>query len=467
MRKPFSIVLLFLSIFSLNGTAFAMESGIDLEEPSGMDIEQVETRPHIISFEGKKILLTDKQFNAMETLVHLKENFGPSFDPSQELENFTNQYSYATSTNIKTILDLIDNFDPNNLQLIKNKIDIIKNNQQLLSIFKLASYLDIPWQILALLGQKMINNYLNLVKEYKETSQYLTPQPGYDPIQQAFNETIGEQGHYNAIIGLAKKWYLTFRNKLLPEKINIGGFSIQDLLNHGWQPTFTGRRLIGNNRTVFIYNFENYLINNLDGLQNIPEMKNRLIDLNLSHNLINTIDPNTFSGLQFDILNLSHNQISTIAPGAFNNLQGEYLSIINLEYNNLTSLPNKMLDGLSVNSLLLDLSHNELKIIDPNFLEGLKSNFKTVYPVKLNLMNNKITYVKPAIISKIVSYSPCSLNLSGNYLSEQNVKELQELANKKKKNVIIGIQKKRPLEQKQPEKPKKQKLRESESMEEE
>ncbi len=164
----------------------------------------------------------------------------------------------------------------------------------------------------------------------------------------------------------AKKWYLAHGRKLkipaswiekhfpgqTPKQVLDYGFSIQDYLNSPvlqkeiQVTTYTGKPLL---------NLQFMKINNLQGLQNIPNIKTVKI-LYLMGNQLTTI-PDAFAGLtNLEKLYLYSNQLTTIQAGAFAGLTN--LKELYLNNNLLTTIPDAFA-GLT-NLVVLYLDDNQL-----------------------------------------------------------------------------------------------------------
>ena len=81
----------------------------------------------------------------------------------------------------------------------------------------------------------------------------------------------------------------------------------------------------------------------------------RLIFLGLESNELRTLRAGMFTGLNVETLDLSHNDTSSVAPETFNGLS--WLKHLDLDYNQLETLPVGVLDGLT-NLLALWLEEN-------------------------------------------------------------------------------------------------------------
>ena len=121
------------------------------------------------------------------------------------------------------------------------------------------------------------------------------------------------------LTAFANKWKLKYKEEL--------GFSITDYLTISvLQKKMPQIKTIGGTITITALDLQNMKINNLHGLQKIPNIST-VQELNLSDNQLTTIQSKAFAGLnKLVILNLNNNKLTTILPKAFAGLTKlEYL----------------------------------------------------------------------------------------------------------------------------------------------
>ena len=121
------------------------------------------------------------------------------------------------------------------------------------------------------------------------------------------------------------------------------------------------------------------------GLTQIPEhLLPSLTDLDLSSNLIQTINEGDLSGLaELGSLNLEHNDLADVDDNSFRDLTA--LQKLDLSNNELETLTRETFIGLE-NMLTMDLSMNEIKNI-----EGIFANLTQL--TRIDLRGNKITEI--------------------------------------------------------------------------
>ncbi len=204
----------------------------------------------------------------------------------------------------------------------------------------------------------------------------------------------------------AKQWYLNYGKDYgkelkislwtkrnfpgqTPEQVLYYGFSIQDYLD---SPVLRKPQItLTNYGETKQLNWYSKRINNLHGLQNIPNIKT-VQSLSLADNQLTTIQPNAFAGLpNLTTLKLAKNQLSTIPINAFAGLTN--LTMLNLSSNQLKDIQPNAFAGLT-NLTHLSLRYNQLKDIQPNAFAGL-TNLR-----ELNLANNQLNEKTKKAITK-------------------------------------------------------------------
>ena len=152
------------------------------------------------------------------------------------------------------------------------------------------------------------------------------------------------------------------------------GVSIQDYLD---SPELKNKmpQIKTNHKGETDLSLNNMKINNLYGLQNIPNIKT-VQSLYLGSNKLTTIQSNAFAGLpNLKELNLYNNLLSTIPTKAFAGLTN--LKELVLMGNQLTIIPTKAFAGLT-NLEELYLNNNLLTTIQSNAFAGL-TNLEGLY----------------------------------------------------------------------------------------
>ena len=181
-------------------------------------------------------------------------------------------------------------------------------------------------------------------------------------------------------------------------ELNTGvpwGLSIQDFLD---SPVLQNQRpqittCWGQNT----YNLSNMKINDLNGLQNIPNIKT-VVRLDLDNNQLTTIQPNAFAGLTSLMgISLEINQLTTIQPKAFAGLPN--LKNLFLSNNKLTTIPPNAFAGLP-NLGWLFLDYNQLTTIPTNAFAGL-NNLQ-----RLQLQQNPLNEKTKEAIRKAIKALP-------------------------------------------------------------
>ncbi len=163
---------------------------------------------------------------------------------------------------------------------------------------------------------------------------------------------------------IGRQYYISYGEKL--ETGVPWGLSIQDYLT---SPALQNKIQITTTSGKTWLDLKNMSINDLSGLQNIPNI-GTVQKLSLRYNQLITIQPNAFAGLaNLDTLSLAYNLLTTIKPNAFAGLTN--LTELFLENNPLTTIPpNAFTTGLT-NLTVLVLHHNQLTTIQPNAFAGL------------------------------------------------------------------------------------------------
>ena len=143
-------------------------------------------------------------------------------------------------------------------------------------------------------------------------------------------------------------------------------------------------------------------LESLDFLEGI----NKIQMINASENHIKIIDPriNERSVSDLETLDFSHNRISTIIPHTF---EGSYkLKHLNLSHNQLTIIDSKLLTSIK-NLEVLNLDHNQIKQIRCDF-KDFKPNWKELY-----LQNNQLKILDTSLVKSVLI-----LDISHNNISE-------------------------------------------------
>ncbi|XP_072942308.1 uncharacterized protein [Epargyreus clarus] len=157
----------------------------------------------------------------------------------------------------------------------------------------------------------------------------------------------------------------------------------------------------------------------------------KLQDIDLSHNLINSIQVNENKFIYRDLrkINLSHNVLTNISGGIFDSFK--FVETLDLSYNNLAIIDQYTFEGLKSLKYLY-LSHNSITDINASlfrfvYLEELyldSNNIENLLPrdfeklerlKKLNLENNKISRLEKDTFNGTVSLT--TVNLCNNLLS--------------------------------------------------
>ncbi len=162
----------------------------------------------------------------------------------------------------------------------------------------------------------------------------------------------------------AKKWYLNYGRELklpatwikrnfpgkTPEQVLDYGLSIQDYLDN---PALKEKIHLTTPYNDIELDLSSMKINNLQGLQNIPNIKT-VQKLYLNKNKLTIIPTNAFAGLpNLTELVLDKNKLTTIQPNAFAGLTN--LKTLWLSNNQLTTIPPNTFAGLpNLRGLILE-----------------------------------------------------------------------------------------------------------------
>ncbi len=251
-------------------------------------------------------------------------------------------------------------------------------------------------------------------------------------------EIILEDGDFNSFGDGPKKnvqgneWLVGFTSLQTLELIRNNINTIKTNTFVPIQNTLTRLELIGQALTAYpseinkLKNLEHLVIIS-SGIQSLPNecfiSNPKLINLNLSGNKINSINPNAFNGSNIEHLNLSHNEISQIDRDAFFGLNIEHLNLSHNKISTLFKLPSSL--------ITLNLSDNKLTIIETSStLHSSDSPF------------NSIQSFDPARIQLNIEY----FNFSNNEITEIQTKAFSRLLNLKninlEQNTIISIREK-------------------------
>ncbi|XP_007432540.1 lumican [Python bivittatus] len=128
-------------------------------------------------------------------------------------------------------------------------------------------------------------------------------------------------------------------------------------------------------------NLKKLHINHNNLTEVVGPLPNTLDDLQLTHNKISKINPNTLEGLvNLTVIHLQHNDLSEdTLSGVFKGLKS--LLYLDLSFNKLTKLPS----GLPHNLLMLYFDNNQINKVPNEYFQGLKA---LQY---LRLSHNKLT----------------------------------------------------------------------------
>ncbi len=170
------------------------------------------------------------------------------------------------------------------------------------------------------------------------------------------------------LVELGRQYFILYDEAL--ETGQEWGFSIQDYLTI---PALKNKMpQITTTRGGIKLDLKNMKINNLKGLQNIPNI-GTVQRLNLSDNKLATIPTNAFAGLtNLTSIVLDANQLTTIQPNAFAGLTN--LKYLSLENNLLTTIQPNAFASLP-NLETLDLDRNQL---DKQTKEAIRKAIKAL-----------------------------------------------------------------------------------------
>ncbi len=212
-------------------------------------------------------------------------------------------------------------------------------------------------------------------------------------------------------------------HSILPglQRRNIG-FSVQDIVDMNMMPAIENNGL----------NLSNMRINNLDGLQCIPDIEN-LDRIDLSHNQFKTIPTHTFNALtKITTIDLSYNQLEIIPSRALSSLTT--LKTLNFDFNQTTSIDTQAFNGLR-NLKRLFLSNNNLTSIPTDAFTPLANL------VILNLEKNQFTTMPPNAFAPLGRLK--NLNLANNTITTIDTQTFDGLKNLEKlnfsKNILTSI----------------------------
>ena len=211
--------------------------------------------------------------------------------------------------------------------------------------------------------------------------------------------------HNPLLAEIGRQYYMSYGEKL--ETGVPWGFSIQDYLTI---PALKEKmpEITTNDFGQKVLNLSNMKINDLKGLQNIPNIKT-VQTLFLDNNQLTTIQPNAFAGLtNLEWLGLGENQLSTIPTKAFAGLTN--LKDLFLRDNQLTTIQPNAFTGLTSLTELY-LGYNQLTTIPTKAFAGL-TNLE-----KLFISNNRLTTISPNAFAGLT-------NLRGLVLSRNQLKDI-------------------------------------------
>jgi Leucine-rich repeat (LRR) protein len=162
-------------------------------------------------------------------------------------------------------------------------------------------------------------------------------------------------------IAFARKHYLKTSQDIGQQLgVDIGGFSVRELLNHKIIPV---RVSVSGG-----LNLSNKKINDMTGFERIAGLTN-LAGLRLDNNQLTELPAGVFAGLtNLAGLRLGNNQLTELPAGVFADLTN--LQTLHLNNNQLTTLPAGVFAGLT-NLLLLVLSNNHLTTLPAGVFAGL------------------------------------------------------------------------------------------------
>jgi Leucine-rich repeat (LRR) protein len=249
------------------------------------------------------------------------------------------------------------------------------------------------------------------------------------------------------------------------------GFSIRDYLD--FKPEEIEKRTQRN-----FFGLSNLFINDLEGLDDIPDFYHCVV-LNLDHNLLMRFDSNTVRGFaHLGAIDLSFNRIAFVSNFAF--IGASKLVSLNLSYNPLTVIESSAFQGiptlfdldLSMSGVIqlpehvfdslvhlkkLDLHGNQLldslpenafnSLVSLEILElhktGLQelwlSSFQGLSSLLYFALNNNqyLEFIDPRIFLFLPHLQ--RIDLSGNGLPVENVKQIEAIARSRNENIRINF----------------------------
>lgn len=210
-----------------------------------------------------------------------------------------------------------------------------------------------------------------------------------------------------------------------------------------------GLQCVKNIASVTRLNFENnylYTITQQD-LSGFDGQK--LLSLNLDNNSLEFLEYGVFLNVpNVKTLSLHNNNLKIIDDGAFIGLSS--LTRLDLARNRLKVITKNMFAGLD-NLTFLKLDYNELSVVEPgsfdplvnlhvinlsaNYLTELPVNLfaKTVHLEDLYLKNNNLRVFSPELLNNL---QMTSLQIENNYLTSQNITEIDQLNNVTVKSLL-------------------------------
>ena len=172
-----------------------------------------------------------------------------------------------------------------------------------------------------------------------------------------------------------------------------------------------------------------------DAFQNSTQLQN----INLSHNMITSLKPDTFSGLIRLILDVSHNKLSEMPRGIFERPKVSKLQRLDLSNNDFRFIPVDVLQSQYFHLEYLNIANNSIADIpsDANILVNIKEIDLSFNPLTedsvVNVLNEpktvrRLNMAGTGIMSVPILETPflTHLNLSHNKISVLN----EEILNK-------------------------------------